>query len=221
MINLEITCNWCHIIKRMPGKTIVVVAIAALTLASLGLVPVGAAPLGFSTGIRSSGGLQLTGYEPFPVKAQATASAGPWVEGQINHRLGVGLAVQAHGVAPSNLSGGFQYRGYWGIDLRPYLGVRWLEHSASDALELVAGNLVGVILRYDGYFQTYRYFFYMGLTAEPYLELHFRQGSGRHSLVASLPLDLYFRRDLTLSAGAGLAVAWKMYFPETARGAGP
>jgi len=222
MIILENPANWCHIIRRMRGKTIAIAAAVLLAVRLLGPAALGAAPQGFSTGLRAGGGIELAGSDPFPVKAQGAGSGGLYAELQLNRWLGLGLAAQAHFTAPSSLSGGFQYRGHWGADLRPYLSVRWTEHSASENLELVAGNLVGAIARYDGYLQTFRYFFYMGIYVEPYLELHFPGGAGgRHSLVTSMPLDLYFRRDLPLSAAAGLAVAWKLYLRRPPTGGGP
>ncbi|MBN1835671.1 MAG: hypothetical protein JW820_07465 [Spirochaetales bacterium] len=207
----------------MPGKTIAIAAAVLLILAVFDAQWLEAAPHSFSTGFRAGGGMEIAASEPLPAKAQGAAGAGPFVEFQFNRWVGLGLAVQPHVTFPSDLSAGFQYRGHWGTDLRPYLSVRWLEHPASGALELVAGNLLGPVIRYDRYFLTYRYFFYLGVSVEPYLELHFRQGAGRlrHSLVTSLPLDLYFRRDVSFSAGTGLAVAWKLYVPKAVEGQAP
>ncbi|MBN1838268.1 MAG: hypothetical protein JW820_20585 [Spirochaetales bacterium] len=207
----------------MPGKTIAIAAAVLFAVSLSGPAALGAAPQGFSTGLRAGGGIELAASDPFPLKAQPAGNAGPFVEVQLGRWVGLGLAAQPHVTGPSDLSEGFQYRGHWGTDLRPYLSVRWLESSASESLELVAGNLVGGIVRYDRYFLTCRYFFYLGVSVEPYLELHFRQGTGRsrHSLVTSLPLDLYFRRDLSFSAATGVAVAWKLYVPRAAQGAGP
>jgi hypothetical protein len=174
-------------------------------------------------GVRTGAGLELSGAEPFPVKPQGTLSAALFAEARLNRRLGLGLAAGAHYTAPSDLSEGFQDRGHWGLDLRPYLSVRWLEHPASPSLELGLGNLLGPVIRYDGYLLTYRYFFFMGLGVEPYLELHFLKGSpgGRHSLVISVPLDLYFRPELSLSAAGALVVSWKLYLPRPPLGGSP
>jgi hypothetical protein len=145
----------------------------------------GAAPLGAAVGLRALGGLELTPIEPFQAKAQGAVVGGAFVETRFNRWLGLGLSVGTHYAAPSNLSGGFLYRGHWGTELRPYLSFRWFERPASGVLELAAGNLLGPVLRYDAYLLTYRYFFYMGVGLEPYLELYFSKGDpvGRHSLV--------------------------------------
>jgi hypothetical protein len=179
-----------------------------------------AAPRTPAAGIRTAAGVEVTAVDPLPAKAQGAGGASLFAEARLNSWLGLGLAAGVHFTAPSDLSEGFQYRGHWGADLRPYLSLRWLERPASDAVELAVGNLVGPVLRYDGYLLTYRYFFFMGAGLEPFLELHFRNGkqAGRHSLVISVPVELYFRPELALSAAGGLALWWKLYFPRAGIG---
>ena len=226
-------------------------AVLGITLYAVACaVAAGAVPQRPAVGLGVGAAVVLSGSEPFPAKAQGQFRSGAFAQAHLNSWLGLGLAAHWHHTAASDLSGGFYYRGHQGAELRPYASFRWLEHPASETLELAAGNLLAAILRYDRYLLTYRYFFHMGVAAEPYLELHFlpragaeppalqeapggtddqpelphrRSGSSRtrHSLVVSVPLDLYFRRDLSLSTAAGLALSWKMYLPKGPNGGEP
>jgi hypothetical protein len=73
-----------------------------------------------------------------------------------------------------------------------------------------AGGATGASLNYDRYTHTDLYFFYPGWFLEPQLELQLRPG-GRTSLALSVPLDVYFRRDLQVATAIGLATSFRLY----------
>lgn len=192
----------------MPRKT---------TAVLLAVAAVCAAPLWAQGGLRGAaletalqGQAALTREEGRPLKAQAAGAAGLRGELPVTRRAALGLGLDGHATLGSSLSGGWQYAGHLGAGLRLY-GRLHFPLGAMVGQRLVrAGGATGVSLNYDRYTHTDLYFFYPGWFLEPQLELQLRPG-GRTSLGLSVPLDVYFRRDLQLSAAAGLAMSFRLY----------
>lgn len=160
--------------------------------------------------VSGGGGVLLSREERFPLKAQADVGLLAGVELPLRGKLAARLALGAHNTWPSSLAGGFAYRGFGGAELRLLLAYRDLAALTLGGLRPGLGLAGGLTARYDRYQYTRLYFFYLGLAAAPELEIPFPRRP-QHALTLSLPLKLYFRRDLALSAGAELAVGWKFY----------
>jgi hypothetical protein len=198
----------------MPGKTIG----AALLLAAIcGLPGWGQPHRGGLAGPALELGLQgqaeLTREEGRPLKAQAAGTA--WVRGEVPLLpfAALGLGLDAHDALGSSLAGGWQYSGHLGVGLRLY-GRLGLPLSVTPAgRHLYLGGATGASLNYDRYAYTELHFFYPGWFLEPQLELQLRPG-GRSGLALALPLDVYFRKDLEVSAAVGLGVGWRLYRKE-------
>jgi hypothetical protein len=157
-----------------------------------------------------SGGVVLSREERFPMKAQADGGLGIGVELPLQGRAALLLGLGVHLTLPSSLSGGFAYRGFWGLDMRLLLALKNLLSFSLAGLPSELGLAAGPAARYDRYDYTRLYFFYLGLAAEPLVEIPFPRRP-HQALELSMPFTLFVRRDLELSAAGGLSVSWKFY----------
>jgi hypothetical protein len=160
--------------------------------------------------VSAGGGVVLSREDPFQLKAQADFGGGIGVEFPAGRLLAVGLGLGGHQTLPSSLAGGWAYRGFGGFDLRALLILKGLPPLALGRLRAEPNLAAGPVVRYDRYQYTRLYFFYLGLVAAPGLEIPLPR-SPHHALTVSLPLRLYFRRDIDLSAACGLELGWKFY----------
>jgi hypothetical protein len=154
-------------------------------------------------------GATLSRLEPFPLKYQGTVSGQLLAEWFPRDWLGLGVSAGTHLAAASDLSAGFYYRGHWGLDLRPYALFRWSAGASAGSPEILLGGALGPVVRYDRYLLTYRYLFYLGAALAPFVELH--DSTARHSVVVAVPIDYFFRRDLSVSVAGAVRVSWKIY----------
>ena len=165
---------------------------------------------GFAFGEKIAGSLSLTRDLRFPLKGQLGGKVGLFLEFPIAMPASFGLSFHLHGILPSSLSNGFLYRGFSGQDLRVFFSLKTLLFNNPERLELLLGTACGALLSFDRYSFTELYFFYPGAFLEPFLELYLLQ-LGWATLLISLPIDLYFRKDLILSASAGIGLTLKIY----------
>lgn len=172
---------------------------------------------GFSVGVRSGGALGLTDSPIFPMKAQAGWELGLLADFPLFPPLAGGLALGYHQWFPSDLSAGFLYRGHSGAELALYLSAKALLWRVAGRLDVLAGLEAGASSNFDRYSLTELYFFYPGVLMQPFLEFHFRM-LGANTLILILPLELYFRKDLDLSASFGLGVQWRRYLVRKEQG---
>jgi hypothetical protein len=184
--------------------------ITLLLIFVTGAAPIFAEKRPLSLSFGAAGGGAFTKDERFPMKPQWDINLGAAADLPIGQTLSLGLGLAFHNTAASSLEGGFLYRGHSGIDSRLYLTAAHLPPAFRlDYFHVDSGISAGFLARYDKYELTTLYFFYPGIFLQPFLEF---SKAGRLSLIVSLPLDYYFRRDLklSLSAGLGLSLRWYM-----------
>jgi hypothetical protein len=131
--------------------------------------------------------------------------------------VGALLALGYHKAAPSNLSGGWGYRGFEGVHL--WLGAEWYFFTATGARPSSAGTeespgpRFGVSLAAGGFYSMYQYtdilFFYTALRLNLFADLFF---SLPFHLRVGIPAEVYFRRDLdscyALGVGVWAGISW-------------
>ena len=145
----------------------------------------------------------LTKNESFAVKPQMDGGPGLSIEFTPVFFLGFGLAYAYHWTGPSGPEGGFVYKAYSGSDLRFYVSLRYLALAENEALILLFGSNQGATARFDLYDPMSAYNSYLGVFAQPFLELGFHEYP-QSSMQLSIAIDYFLRRDLILSAAAGL-----------------
>jgi hypothetical protein len=158
--------------------------------------------------------------EPFEQKIQGSSA----VEFQnilSGESLAALLSLGYHSVRPSNLSGGWGYRGFEGVHL--WLGAEWYFLGAEQNLPRPEGAgtspqkttmpRFGLCLALGGFYSMYQYtdilFFYTALRMNLFADLFF---SWPFHLRIGLPTEVYFRKDLdsSISTGIGLwaGISW-------------
>lgn len=125
------------------------------------------------------------------------------------------LSVGYHKVSPSNLSGGWGYRGFEGWHL--WLGAEWYflnQESArimprAPSRQRFAPPRFGLSLAVGGFYSMYQYtdilFFYPALRLNIFADIF---SSLPFHLRFGLPLELYFRRDLDSCVSPGGLGLW-------------
>ncbi len=146
----------------------------------------------------------------FPTKVQMGGNLGLMFELPIIVPLSLGSSLAVHNTLASSLQGGILYRGFSGTDLRLFASVKGLIYIGPGRFDLYIGASGGGSARYDRYDYTMLYFFYPGIFLEPFLEMHITK-RGMHSFQLSLPLDLFFRKDLAMHGSFGIGIMWKIY----------
>jgi hypothetical protein len=118
------------------------------------------------------------------------------------------LTFGYHSVSPSNLSGGWGYRGLSGF--HGWLGAEWYfsNTGAEDGPGPDSGRpRFGAALALGGFFSEYQYteilFFYPALKASFFADIFF---DNPFRLRFGIPAELYFRRDLESSLSLGIGV---------------
>jgi len=190
----------------------------AATFGLLLLLPtLAAAPLssdtvirGFALGLRSGWAMALTQSPLFPMKAQAAWEGGALAELPLFSFLALGFSLAYRFTAPSDLAGGFLYRGHGGICPSLYLAARVPLVRAPKRMGLLGGLAAGGSASFDRYSLTELYFFYPSIFLEPFLAFYF-PSQGPHTFCLSAPVRLDFRRDLDRSLAIGLALGWRYY----------
>lgn len=152
----------------------------------------------------------FTRAESFALKGQAAGAVAVRGELPLLPWAALGLGLDGHWTLGSGLEGGWQYSGHLGAGLRAYGRLRFSLGPTEGGRSLHLGAATGASFNYDRYAFTLLRFFYPGWFLEPQVELQLRPG-GRSGLALSLPVDVYFRKDLDLSAAVGLGASWRLY----------
>ncbi len=181
------------------------------------LSPLAAAPLpaypavrGFALGLRYGWAMALTQSPLFPMKAQAAWEGGVLAELPLFGFLAVGFSLAYRFTAPSDLAGGFLYRGHGGICPVLYLAAKAPLVRTPKHMGLLGGLAAGGSASFDRYSLTELYFFYPSIFLEPFLAFYFPR-LGPNTFCLSAPVRLDFRRDLIRSLAIGLAFGWRYY----------
>jgi hypothetical protein len=146
----------------------------------------------------------------WPLNAQPRFASSLSLEVPLSGIAGLGFTLGYHGMGSSPPSAGVLYRGHSGLEAGAYLAGHGRLGRGGERLRLRGGLQAGASASLDTYSQTELLFFYPSLLLEPCLELHFPR-LGAHTFSLSLPARLDFRRDLELSASAGLGLRWRWY----------
>ena len=181
------------------------------------LPPLAAAPLspypavrGSAFGLRSGWTMALTQSPGFPMKAQAAWEGGVLAEFPLFGYVAVGITLDYRYTAPSDLAGGFLYRGHGGICPGLYLSIQAPLIRAPKRMGLLGGLATGGSASLDRYSLTELYFFYPSIFLEPFVAFYF-PSQGPRTLSLSVPLRVDFRRDLDRSFAIGLTLGWRCY----------
>jgi len=181
------------------------------------LPPLAAAPLssdfairGFALGLRSGWALALAQSPLFPMKAQAAWQGGALAEFPLFGFMAIGVSLEYRYTAPSDMAGGFLYRGHGGICPGLYLSIQAPLIRAPKRMGLLGGLATGGSASFDRYSLTELYFFYPSVFLEPFLAFYFPR-LGPNTFCLSAPLRVDFRRDLERSFAIGLTLGWRYY----------
>jgi hypothetical protein len=106
-------------------------------------------------------------------------------------------------IAPSDVSGGFAYRGFQAGSLSVMLQAQWLLAALRGFGELSGGAAFGGAAAISVYTDTTLYFFFPEARFSPFIEWRpaFLPSIG---FALALPVKMQFRRDMTSSLAAGL-----------------
>ncbi len=186
---------------------------SALRLASLliFLVTTVAQLPALSIGLNGAGTAQILAAEGFGPKMQLGGGGSVQLGIPILDWLSLEVDLGILGLAPSDASGGFTYRGLCGGNL----GVSAEAFGSIGSWErfgrLQAGGGLGVAAVVARYRYTTLYFFYPEMRAEGFVEYNpaFLPSLG---LRLSLPVTVPFRRDVdyAVTAGFGLGVSYRL-----------
>ena len=159
----------------------------------------------FSIGLGGTGTVTMSAGQGFGPKLQYGGGGSV----QFVFPLGAGLRLDSlldlYTVAPSDISGGFVYRGYSGADAAVMLqAVMTLADTPGIGL-LTAGGGLGMAFALPTYWYTTLAFFYL----EPRLEglLDWRPaGLSSFDFQLSVPVRFQLRRDMSYSASTGVGI---------------
>lgn len=167
----------------------------------------------FSQELGIRGGFVLSKADGFEAKSQGASIAelSATFSGEL---IGVSLAAGYHSVDPSNLHGGYAYRGFDGF--HGYASVEWYPLGGPDDAGGGPGPFPrpGVSFGLGGFFSKYEYtdllFFYPALRACLFSDFFFDGSPFR--IRFALPAEVYLRKDLassfSLSFGAWGVLSW-------------
>ncbi len=171
---------------------------------------------GFALGVGTHGGVAVAddpvGFSPdfYTPKVQVVGAVTALLDIPLFASLSLGFGLQLHTTTASSFSGGWSYRSHWGGGLRLSAGYGVQLPASSRPRQLELGASAGASFNYDLYTWTTLYFFYPGVFLEPYLELY-NPKRERYSFTLVLPIDYYFRKDLSFSGSIGIGVLWRYY----------
>jgi hypothetical protein len=129
------------------------------------------------------------------MKAQVAWEGGALAELPLFSFLSLGFSLAYRFTAPSDLAGGFLYRGHRGTCPGLYLAAKVPLVRAPKHMGLLAGLAAGGSASLERYSLTELYFFYTSIFLEPFLAFYF-PSLGPNTFCLSAPLRLDFRRDL-------------------------
>ena len=200
---------------RPAAAVLAALLLPALSAATDTLVPAAArriaSPIrGLALGAGEGAGVALARSPYWPLNVQPWYTVNLSLDVPVVSLFGLGFILGFRGAGASDPVTGVLYGGHHGLEAGAYLYGRGRLARAGDRLDLLGGILAGGSANFEVYSLTELLFFYPSLLVEPYLELHFPR-LGAHTFSLSLPARLDFRRDLELSASAGLGLRWRRY----------
>ena len=124
--------------------------------------------------------------------------------------LRLDASIEGFTVSPSDISGGFLYRGYSGGAMAVMAQAGWVIVSLPGFGLLRAGGGIGIAGALPSYWYTTLAFFYLEPRAEALLDWE-PTGLPRFDFQLSVPLAFQLRRDLnySMSAGIGIGVLYR------------
>jgi hypothetical protein len=160
----------------------------------------------FSLGLEGNGTATISAGQGFGPKLQYGGGLSVQMVFPLNSWMALGTSIDAFTVAPSDISGGFLYRGYSG----GAVGVMALFSAAivrSDSLgELRAGGGAGLGMALPSYWYTTLAFFYLEPRVEGLLAW-IPAGLPDFTFQLLLPVAMQLRRDLDYSVSGGIGIS--------------
>jgi hypothetical protein len=178
----------------------------------LTLVIVSGFSLGALTlGVDGAGNVQIVSAEGFGPKLQFGGGGTLRVAFPVLDWLDLGAGVGLFGLAASDTSGGFIYRGFWGGKLAVNAEASASIGSWERFGSLRAGGGLAIAAAIAKYHYTTLFFFYPELSGEGFVECR-PAFLPRLGLRFSLPVSVAFRRDVdyAVAVGAGLGVSCRL-----------
>lgn len=156
-------------------------------------------------GLSSGGDLVSSAYSGLPGKTQAgihvTASVGfPFID-----RMGMGASLFWDNTWPTDLSGGFGYRGYWEGGLSAYFFLQAAVIDLGGAGPLKVGGRAGMTASLATYQYSTLTFFVPRIDLAPFVTFSPRALPG-WGFICAAPAHLILRRDMTYAWSIGLEI---------------
>ncbi len=177
----------------------------AILLPLLAPVPCFGLPVTFALGAGAGGAVLESALSDLPPKAQAAAGGNISGTLTIGDFFSLGTAVLLSNAWPSDVSGGYQLRGYTEVGFSAFLELAWTVAAVGADGALKAGGQTGMSASLATYQSTELTFFVPSVDLAPFLSVRF-PGLPDVDLRAALPMRLLLRRDMSWSASAGLSL---------------
>jgi hypothetical protein len=167
--------------------------------------------LAFSMGLGGTGTVTMSAGQGFGPKLQYGGGISVDFVFPIIEWIRLDASIDAFTVAPSDISGGFLYRGYSGgaVALMAQAGAV-IVSSPSFGLMRIGGGL-GFAAALPSYWYTTLAFFYLEPRAQGLLDWE-PAGLPRFDFQLSIPLRFQLRRDMSYSASTGIGIGVQYRF---------
>jgi hypothetical protein len=164
-----------------------------------------------SLGIGGVGSVQIAAGQGFGPKLQLGGTASFEIAFPMAHWLELSTSLDVFGVLPSDVQGGFVYRGFGGGAVSLALRGRGVIASSARWGQIGAGGGLRGSAALPCYQYTTLYFFYPEAGVEGFIDFR-PAGMPGWSFQLSVPLRVQFRRDMdySVSAGAGLSARYSL-----------
>jgi hypothetical protein len=165
---------------------------------------------GFSLGLSGFGESRISAGQGFGPKLQYGGGGSLDMRFPVLPWLDIAAGLDFYGIAPSDISGGFTYRGFGAGDLAVAAQGRAVLGTWPGFGELDAGGGLGLAGVIAGYEYTTLYFFYPEVRIEGFID-YIPAFLPVVDLRLSLPVAAQFRRDMdySFSAGIGLGLTYR------------
>jgi hypothetical protein len=159
----------------------------------------------FSIGLGGMGTVTLSAGQGFGPKLQFGGSESIDFVFPVLDWLRLDASLEFFTVAPSDISGGFLYRGYAGAAMAIRAQASGVLFSSPIGLMRLGGGL-GIAGALPGYWHTTLSFFYPEPRVEAFLDWQ-PAGLPHYNFQVSLPLRFQLRRDLDYSVSTGIGIS--------------
>ncbi len=157
----------------------------------------------FSLGLSGLGEVRMSAGQGFGPKLQYGGGGSIDMGFPVLPWLDLGGGFDLYGIAPSDVTGGFSYRGFAGGALSVDLEAHARLGSWKGFGQLDAGGGVEAAGVFAGYTYTTLYFYYPELTVKAFLD-YVPSFLPAIDVRLSLPVSAQFRADMTSSVSAGI-----------------